>query len=41
MAEHLIESERWMFESADRLLRDVEDCGPAAPAEVEYLQFAA
>jgi hypothetical protein len=41
MAENLIESERWMFESADRLLRDVEDCGPAAPAEVEYLQFAA
>jgi len=41
MAENLVESERWLFESADRLLRDVEDCGPAAPAEVEYLQLAA
>ena len=41
MAENLVASERWMFQSADRLLRDVEDCGPAAPAEVEYLQLAA
>jgi len=34
LAETLIESERWMFESADRMLRDVEDCGPFAPIEV-------
>ena len=41
MAENLIESERWLFQTADRLLRDVEDCGPAAPAELEYLPLAA
>jgi hypothetical protein len=42
MAENLVESERWMFQSADRLLRDVEDCGPAATAaELEYLPLAA
>jgi hypothetical protein len=41
MAENLIESERWLFESADRLLRDIEDCGPDAPVTVEYLAAAA
>ena len=42
MAENLVESERWMFQSADRLLRDVEDCGPAdTAAELEYLPLAA
>ena len=28
LAETLVESERWMFQTADRMLRDVEDCGP-------------
>src|SRR5215217_5321715 len=41
MAENLIESERWLFESADQLLRDIEDCGPNAPVTVEYLAAAA
>jgi hypothetical protein len=41
MAENLVESERWLFESADRLLRDIEECGPEAPVEVEYQQLAA
>ena len=34
LAETLVESERWMFQSADRMLRDVEDCGPFEPVEV-------
>jgi hypothetical protein len=34
MIETLVESERWMFQTADRLLRDVEDCGPDLPAEL-------
>jgi hypothetical protein len=33
MVETLVASDRWMFQSADRLLRDVEDCGPFVPAE--------
>jgi hypothetical protein len=37
MAERLIESERWLFETADRLLHDVEACGPLA-VEVEVLE---
>ena len=41
MAENLVESDRWLFESADRLLRDIEACGPEEPAEVEYEQLAA
>ena len=28
LTEGLIESERWSFDSADRLLADIEDCGP-------------
>jgi hypothetical protein len=28
LAEALVESERWMFATADRMLRDIEDCGP-------------
>ena len=34
MIETLIESDRWMAQTADRLLRDVEDCGPFVPAEL-------
>ena len=34
MVETLIESGRWMFQSADRLLRDVEDCGPHLSPEL-------
>jgi hypothetical protein len=41
MAENLVESERWLFESADRLLRDIEDCGPLVAVEAEYLAAAA
>jgi hypothetical protein len=41
MSENLVESERWLFESADRLLRDIEECGPEATVEVDYPQLAA
>ena len=42
MAENLVESERWLFASADRLLRDVEDCGPLVAVDVDdYLAAAA
>ena len=34
MAERLIESERWLFQTADRLMRDVEDCGPSETVAV-------
>jgi hypothetical protein len=40
LLERLVEADRWLFESADRLLRDVEDCGPGllpAIAESELL----
>jgi hypothetical protein len=34
LAEQLVEADRWLFESADRLVHDVAECGPAAtPAE--------
>ena len=34
LAERLVEADRWLFETADRLVHDLEDCGPAAiPAE--------
>jgi hypothetical protein len=26
----LVEADRWLFETADRLVQDVEHCGPAA-----------
>ena len=29
LTEGLVESERWLFDSADRLLTDIEDCGPS------------
>ncbi len=32
--EVLVESERWLFESADRLMRAIEDCGPALVPEL-------
>lgn len=43
LAETLVESERWMFQTADRMLRDVEDCGPFAEQvdETEALALAA
>jgi hypothetical protein len=42
MAEKLVEAERWLFASADRLLRDVEECGPLVAIEVDdYLVAAA
>ena len=41
MAENLVESERWLFQTADRLLRDVEECGPGAPVDAEFLPLAA
>ena len=41
MAENLVESDRWLFQTADRLLRDVEDCGPGVPAQVDDLALAA
>jgi hypothetical protein len=28
MAARLVESDRWLFETADRLVHDVEACGP-------------
>ncbi len=31
LARHLVESERWIEESATRLLEDVVACGPLAP----------
>jgi hypothetical protein len=39
LAEALVEADRWMFQTADRLLRDVEDCGPLV--QVEALALAA
>jgi hypothetical protein len=30
LAARLVESDRWLFETADRLVQDVEECGPAA-----------
>ena len=32
LTEGLIESERWPFDTADRLLADIEDCGPGLVA---------
>jgi hypothetical protein len=34
MAERLIESDRWLFKTADRLMDDVEACGPGVTAEL-------
>jgi hypothetical protein len=31
LAARLVEADRWLQESADRLLDDVEGCGPLAP----------
>jgi hypothetical protein len=34
LAERLVEADRWLFETADRMVQDIEACGPAAtPAE--------
>lgn len=35
LAARLVESERWLFETADRLVQDVEHCGPVAAPERE------
>jgi hypothetical protein len=38
LAERLVEADRWLFETADRLLEDLAECGPApVPAPVESL----
>jgi hypothetical protein len=34
MAETLVEADRWLFETADRLLKDVEQCGPGVTVEL-------
>jgi hypothetical protein len=31
LARHLVESERWLDESAGRLLEDITSCGPLQP----------
>jgi hypothetical protein len=33
MLERLIESDRWLSTAVDRLMRDVEECGPRTPVE--------
>ena len=35
LAELLVESGRWLFDTADRLLADVEDCGPVLVSALE------
>ena len=37
LAESLVESDRWLFDSADRLLTDSEDCGPGLLPSMEKL----
>ena len=39
LTETLFESERWLFDTADRLLTDVEDCGPALLPSVETFEL--
>jgi len=34
MVETLVESDRWLFETADRLMSDVEECGPGVTVEL-------
>ena len=34
LTERLVETDRWLFESADRLMIDVEQCGPGVTAEL-------
>jgi hypothetical protein len=36
LAERLVEADRWLVETADRLIHDLGDCGPA-PVPVEIL----
>lgn len=38
LADLLVESDRWHFDSADGLLADVEDCGPALLPSFESLR---
>ena len=38
MAERLVEADRWLFQTADRLMDDIEQCGPAP---VQVLAMAA
>src|SRR5688572_10248453 len=35
MAARLVEADRWLFASADRLIQDVESCGPVAATDRE------
>ena len=37
LARHLVESERWLEETADQLLRDLEATGPLAPSGASEL----
>jgi hypothetical protein len=32
LAERLVEADRWLFETADRLIQDLEETGPATTA---------
>jgi hypothetical protein len=41
LTESLVESERWLFRSADQLICDIEECGPMAEADLKYLAAAA
>ena len=34
MAESLVESDRWLYKTADQLMTDIEACGPTAPVEL-------
>jgi hypothetical protein len=34
MVENLVEADRWLFETGDRLMKDVEDCGPGVTVEL-------
>jgi hypothetical protein len=34
MAERLVEADRWLFQTADKLMNDVEDCGPGVTVEL-------
>jgi hypothetical protein len=41
LTETLFESERWLFDTADRLLTDIEDCGPSLMPSLEALDLLA
>lgn len=41
LAERLVESDRWLYDSADRLLQDIEDCGPGLLPSLERMEALA